>query len=145
MNQDRNDEAIRYLMRCTSIRPGSSGVWRRLADALGQNEELQQAQKAIKIAIDLDSKNAASHLQLSKWLLQDKQPKQAIESAETALELNESLYGAYRIIGRANMDLKKYPQALVAFEEFQERMGEGETDSVDDFIIECQRQIGSGR
>ena len=144
MEKDRDDEAIRYLMRCTSIRPGSSGVWKELAIALGQNNELQQAQKTIKTAIDLNPSDAKSHLQLANWLLQDKKAKGSIDSANIALGLDEKLYTAYRIIGRANMELGKYPQALVAFEQFQKRASEDERSLVDALVIECQKQIGSG-
>jgi serine/threonine protein kinase/Flp pilus assembly protein TadD len=145
MDEERFDEAIRYLMRCTSIRPGNAGVWKKLAEALGQNNELQQAQKAIKTAIELNPKDAVSHLQLAKWQLQATQPTQAIQSAEVALGLDKNLHEIYRVLGCANMELEKYPQALVAFEEFQNRVGEEESSSVTDLVIECQKMIGSGR
>ena len=145
MDLERYDEAIRYLMRCTSIRPSNSGVWIKLAEALSQNNELQEAQKVIKIAIDRDPNDATAHLQLATWLLQDKRPEQAIASAETALGLDANLHHVYRFIGRACMEIGKYPQALVAFEKFQQRVSGDEGNSVDAWIVECQKQIGSKR
>ncbi len=144
MEHDRNGEAIRYLMRCTSIRPGSSGVWKELAVALSQNDELPHAKSAIKTAIDLNPNDAAAYLQLANWQLQDDEKEQSIKTAQAALALNQKLHDAYRIIGQANMDLRKYPQALVAFEQFKKRAGKGQSISADALIIECQQQIGSG-
>ena len=70
MDQKRTGDAIRYLMRCTSIRPGNASVWKKLAIAFWQNNEKAQAIKAIKKATELDPNDPESRLLSSNWLSQ---------------------------------------------------------------------------
>jgi tetratricopeptide (TPR) repeat protein len=145
MDQKRHDEAIRYFMRCTSIRPRVSGIWKKLAEAFRLNNELQRANKTMKTAIELEPNEAGSHLQLAEWLLQDQKPKQAIESAEMALELDRNLHKAFYLLGQANMQLQQYNQALFAFEKFQKLATENKKSSVEDWIISCHKKLESTR
>ena len=143
MEQERFDEAVRYLMRCTSIRPLNSDVWKMLAVALDRNREPLEALRMIKIAVELNPKDAEGRLLQAEWMLENQQPKQAVASAETSLKLDGNRYHAYRIIGQANQQMQKYSQALVSFEAFQQRARDEEKHLVDKLIRECQQKIGS--
>lgn len=145
MNLMRTDEAIRYFMRCTSIRPRNSEVWKNLAEALGRNSEFTQAQMAIEKAIVLEPNDSESHLQLCELLSRNKQPKKAIVAGERTLSLDENQFMAWRWIGRANMDLKQYSQALDAFEKFRKRAGANEKLLVEDWMIDCQEKLDLGQ
>ncbi|EMI56791.1 serine/threonine-protein kinase [Rhodopirellula sallentina] len=61
MNEKRYDHAIRYYMRCTSLRPNVPGIWRNLADAFIANGETDAAEDARKIAKDLEQTSPDSN------------------------------------------------------------------------------------
>lgn len=54
MNEQDWDEAIRYYLRCTAIRPNISGVWRSLAEAYRNNNETKAADHALDVAARLE-------------------------------------------------------------------------------------------
>jgi serine/threonine-protein kinase len=140
MELEQYDQASRYFMRCTSIRPKISGVWRGLSKALGRNGELSQAQTAINRAIQLSPEDASLYVLLSEWLLQDDKPQAAIGAAEKALSLGQEVPAAWKVIGRANMEIQNYIEALVAFKNIRKQE---HTKEIDDWIKECQRRIVS--
>ena len=71
LNAGKADQAVRYFMRCTAIRPGVAGVWRSLAMALRSNNEFKAAAKALQKAIQLDPNHAQSLKLLAQWELND--------------------------------------------------------------------------
>ncbi|QEG20383.1 serine/threonine-protein kinase [Mariniblastus fucicola] len=142
LSQGKYETAIRYFMRCTAIRPKVPGVWRSLASAYLQNGELDAARRALDIAIDLDPQHGTAHLERSKVLLQQESFAAAIASSKTALSLNGDLIDAWRLIGRANMKLKQFSQALVALETYQQKAGDSAM-RVEDWLVECRREIGA--
>ncbi|MEO9934021.1 protein kinase domain-containing protein [Rhodopirellula bahusiensis] len=54
MNEEQWNQAIRYYMRCTAIRPQVPGVWTGLAEAYRRNGELGAAEDALKFAKELE-------------------------------------------------------------------------------------------
>ena len=142
MSQGEYGEAIRYLMRCTAIRPEIPGVWKELSEAFGRNEEPANAKKAIHRAIDLDPNDAVSHSQLARWLLEDGDAQAANSSAETALLLDDELADAWCTIGKANMKLNNPWRALLAFEKFK-MVADDNLDSVSEAIQECRVRIAN--
>ncbi len=140
LQRNQADQAVRYLMRCTSLRPQNAGVWKGLAEALGQNDELAKAQNAINKAIDLNPNDAVSRLTLAKLLLQDGEPAAAVAAAEVARSLDEELADAYRLFGQAKLSLKDYTGALLALENFK-MLAPAESDSVEELIAECRRGL----
>ncbi len=149
VKQQQSGEAIRYLMRCTAIRPHIPAVWRALASALADNGELKPACHAIRKAIELDPYHAPSRLRLAEWLLSDGNALAAIDSADSALARDGSLVSAWRIIGRANMLQKKYAAALVALEKYQKlsansKNASDEIDEASKWLDQCRRTIAAG-
>jgi predicted Zn-dependent protease len=140
LQRNQADQAVRYLMRCTSLRPQNAGVWKGLAEALGQNDELAKTQNAINKAIDLNPNDAVSRLTLAKLLLQDGEPAAAVAAAEVARSLDEELADAYRVISQAKLSLKDYTGALLALENFK-MLAPAESDSVEELIAECRRGL----
>lgn len=143
MEGEEFSQAIRYLMRCTAIRPRNSGVWKTLGDAYGLNGEFAKAVKSTKKAIEQNPNNADLYLQLSHWLLRDDRPQAAIEAAETALSLDQNLPLAWRAIGQAHMKRQDYVHALVAFENFREHAAQNDSRVIEDWIRECRRRISA--
>ena len=139
--REKFDQAIRYLMRCTAIRPDNAGVWKSLGNAYGHNDEIAKAVNALQKAIQLNPNNAHLHLQLSQWLLRDDEPQAAIAAAETALSLEHNLLSAWQVIGQAHMEAKDYVHALVAFEKFRDDATD--RDRIENWIRECRRQISA--
>ena len=48
------DQAIRYYLRCTAIRPSVPGVWRSLSEAYRKNGETEAAAHALEVAARLE-------------------------------------------------------------------------------------------
>lgn len=67
----KSDQAVRYYMRCTAIRPEIAGVWRNLAVALRQNREAVAARQAMEKAIELAPSHDRSKALLVKWNSED--------------------------------------------------------------------------
>ncbi|MCC9645353.1 protein kinase [Rhodopirellula sp. JC740] len=65
MSEEQWERAIRYLMRCTAIRPEIPGVWETLAEALRQNGELDAAEHALQVAVDCRSDSFLSNQAIS--------------------------------------------------------------------------------
>lgn len=143
MQSQNNEHAIRYLMRCSGIRPELPGVWRTLAEAHRNSKEMSQAKEAIKKAVELDSSDDKSLLLFSQLLLEDENPAAALALAEKALSLNENAVDAWRVKGRAHMVMSDSLRALVAFQMFQKRASESEAESVEAWIVECRQRLSS--
>ncbi|MEM6470173.1 MAG: protein kinase [Planctomycetota bacterium] len=103
MGQQSYDEAIRYYMRCTALRPRAVGAWSALAKAYACNGELEAACKTVEKAIQMEPRNASLHINLAGWQLALGRLTDACESAETALSQKPGLLSALRIVGRSRM------------------------------------------
>ena len=135
------DEAIRFLMRCTSIRPMNPEIWRQLANSFHEIGESEQAINTIQVAIELAPNEPAPLLRLSQWFLQDLQYDQAIASAERAYALDNNLHQCWKIIGQAHLGNQRFAEALGAFEHFQSKAAGDEHESVNQWITRCREGL----
>ncbi|HBE70198.1 MAG TPA: serine/threonine protein kinase [Planctomycetaceae bacterium] len=143
MEQEKADEAIRYYMRCTALRPNAAGTWRSLARAYATNGELPAACETLNKALDLEPESAALYVDLAEWQLALGRLTDACRSAEAAISKDPHLLQALPIVGRARMLQSDYRQALVAFEKYRGTDHGNADDSVGRWIKECRQQIAS--
>ncbi|MEM9409924.1 MAG: hypothetical protein AAGA30_02355, partial [Planctomycetota bacterium] len=140
MGQGKPEAAVPYLMRCTSIRPENAGVWKELANAFGQINELPKAQNAINKAIDLNPMDAGSHLSSAELLLKAGAPSAAVAEAEIAKKINPKLAAVWSVIGRAKINMQDYAGAISALGKFKE-MAVSADAAIDEWIKKCEHEL----
>ncbi|MEM6689265.1 MAG: protein kinase [Planctomycetota bacterium] len=145
MKQQNTDQAIRYYMRCTALRPKAAGAWNALANAYAQHGELQMACQSLEKAFQLEPGDAVAYTKLAEWQLASGYLSEARQSAEIAQSKDPLLLLALQIIGRSHMLQKDYHQALMAFEKHQATADRNPNDSVNQWISECRQHIAASQ
>ena len=139
------DLAIRYYMRCTALRPDVAGIWRRLGVALRNNEELDESEKILEHAIELDKSHVATRVDLVETLLRKMQFAKAENVARAAIAIDNESAAAFGCLGRSLAKQEKFAAALVEFNRCKELLKTTPRLSlpVDQWIAECEEQINN--
>lgn len=114
------NRAIRYYMRCTALRPELPGIWRGLGVAYRENGELELSRDALDYAVELQPDHGPGYLDLAKTQFAQKDYEEAVASSKEGLARQADAFAAWRCMGDSHVALKRYPEALEAFERCHE-------------------------
>jgi predicted Zn-dependent protease len=76
---------------------------------------LEGAKTAFVHSIELDPKHVKSHINLSRVLLEQKQPKDALKYVTAARKLDSTSAEVYRLLGRVRTEMNQPEEALAAY------------------------------
>ncbi len=143
--QGRWDRAVRYLMRCTAVRPEVAGVWRTLGEALRENGELVESRKAIEYALELDPDHAPTLVALAWTQLLEENYAEAEAIARKAKSIIPQDAEAHALIGSALMGQGKPDEALPELEKCAELLGERRPEHlpIEQWIDDCRQMLES--
>ncbi|MCP4251526.1 MAG: protein kinase [bacterium] len=143
VHQERWQEAIRYQMRCLTIRPDSAGVWRGMGTALRETGELAESRSALERAVELQPDHAPILVDLAETLLAVPDYTAAVETAERALGMQPDLALAHGCLGRALQRLDRLVEALAALERCHDLGSKTPSWSHPsaEWVAECKRLI----
>ena len=114
--QQKHEQAIRYLMRCTAVRPQIPGVWKSLGEALRKNGELNESTEVLQHLIELEPDNVENHVELARTLLAQNAYQAVLNHFEPLpIEWEKQIY-AWRCMGLAYQGLQDWAQARESFE-----------------------------
>jgi predicted Zn-dependent protease len=76
---------------------------------------LDGAKTAFERSLELDPKHVKSHINLSRVLLEQKQPKEALKFVTAARKLDSTSAEVYRLLGRVRTEMNQPDEALAAY------------------------------
>ncbi len=112
------DDARRRLFRAyTETKPENPWGFYMVGMASWKSGDRAGAEEAFGRALELDSTHVKAHLNLSRVLLEDGRPSDAVPHIERAIALDSTSSEGYRLLGRAYDALGKTDSAVTAFKE----------------------------
>jgi serine/threonine-protein kinase len=136
-------EAIRYFLRCTSIRPDVAGVWQALGNAYRENGEAIRSREALQRSVELSPDHGPTRIDLSWTLLELGEFEQAGSEIEAAIQSGMASAEAFLQLGRANMELGNFAEALVALESAAEHSAPDSANQkqISELILQCRKKL----
>ncbi|MBT8484189.1 MAG: protein kinase [Phycisphaerae bacterium] len=120
---ERWEEAIRYLLRCTGIRPRSAGVWRALGNAYREIGDLPASRAALERALTLRPDHRPIEVDLAYTRLEQGDIEIATAMLQQAVAAEPDLARAHCFLGLALQRAGRLVEALAELERCHELGG----------------------
>src|SRR5688572_28275053 len=111
----RYGEATEMFAAYVTRRPGNAWGHYMLGLSAWKAGQLPRAQESFERAIELDPSHVKSLLNLSRVLLELKEPREASERVVAALEIDSTSVDAHRLMGRVHTTLGDSDGALESY------------------------------
>jgi Flp pilus assembly protein TadD len=111
----RYGEAVELFGLYTERKPENPWGHYMLGLSAWKSGELDRAEQAFERALELDPGHVKSLLNLSRVLLEDDRPEEALERIEEARELDAESVTSLRLLGRAYHELDRPDDAIDAY------------------------------
>ena len=115
-HERRFDEATALFRAYTETKPENPWGFYMVGMSSWKSGDRAGAEEAFGRALALDSTHVKAHLNLSRVLLEDGRPSDAVPHIERAITLDSGSSEGYRLLGRAYDALGKTDSAVTAFE-----------------------------
>ena len=116
-HERRFDDAVALFRAYTETKPENPWGFYMVGMASWKSGDRAGAEEAFGRALALDSTHVKAHLNLSRVLLEDGRPSDAVPHIERAIALDSTSSEGYRLLGRAYDALGKTDSAVTAFKE----------------------------
>lgn len=108
-------DAVNMFDAYTKHRPDNAWGYYMLGLSAWKSGQLDRARDAFEGAIQRDPKHVKSMVNLSRVLLEQDQPTQALEQIQSAIALDSTNGSTWRVLGRVNARLGKVDEAIDAY------------------------------
>ncbi len=115
-HERRFDEATTVFKAYTESKPENPWGFYMVGLSSWKSGDRAGAEAAFGRALQLDSTHVKAHLNLSRVLLEDGRPSEAVSHIERAITLDSASGEGYRLLGRAYDALGKTDSAVAAFQ-----------------------------
>src|SRR5712691_3183245 len=114
-HERRFDEATTLFKAYTETKPENPWGFYMVGMSSWKSGDRTGAEAAFGRALELDSTHVKAHLNLSRVLIEDGRPSDAVPHIERAIALDSTSSEGYRLLGRAYDALGKTDSAVTAF------------------------------
>ena len=115
-HERRFDDAVALFRAYTETKPANPWGFYMVGMSSWKSGDRTGAEAAFGRALELDSTHVKAHLNLSRVLIEDGRPSDAVPHIERAIALDSASSEGYRLLGRAYDALGKTDSAVTAFE-----------------------------
>ena len=113
--EKRYDEAARLFATYTTAKPDNVWGYYMLGLSAWKAGDRDRAVDAFRRALEQDSTHVKSHLNLTRVLLEQGKPQDALSSVETALRIDSASSEGFRLLGRVKGALGDTTGAIEAY------------------------------
>ena len=114
--EKRYAEAARLFATYTTAKPDNVWGYYMLGLSAWKAGDHDRAVDAFQRALEQDSTHVKSHLNLTRVLLEQGKPQDALSSVETALRIDSASSEGFRLLGRVKGELGDSPGAVAAYQ-----------------------------
>ena len=114
--QGKLDEAIAAFQQCVALQPEFPNARYHLGVALGDAEKFEDARVSLTQVIEAEQENAQAHNSLGFVASQQRQPYEAINCFERAIELQPTYTHAHVNLGMSLLQVGDYPRGFTEYE-----------------------------
>ena len=114
-HERRYGEASELFASYIEEKPGNAWGYYMLGLSAWKAGDLERAESAFETGLEFDPTHVKGFINLSRVLLDDGRPREALEKLDVAVELEPTSSTVYRLIGRAHDDLGDVDEALQAY------------------------------
>lgn len=101
VQQGKTNKALELYDKLSTFRPGNSDIYNNMGYIHLMQDNLEQAEKNLIKAIELDGENANAHSNYGQYLLEADKPEEAVGEFEEALRLNPNHLQAKQFLQKA--------------------------------------------